>query len=126
MVKTTLERLNECLENIKIRNKEINAILELRKKEELIEEARKIDEKIKNKKAGILAGKIITLKSNICMIGLKPTCASKVLENFVSPYNATVVEKIIKEDGLIIEENTDFLTPIKLNNDSSISFLQGL
>lgn len=102
MVKTTLERLNECLNNTKTKNKEINAILEIRKEEELIDEAKKIDEKISKNKVGVLAGKIIALSSNICMTGLKPNCASKVLEDFTSPYNATVVEKILNEDGLII------------------------
>ena len=98
----TLNRLKECLEKIKKENKEINAILELRDEAVLIEEAKEIDKKISEKKAGLLAGKIITLKSNICFEGMRPTCASKILENYVSPYSATVVEKIIKEDGLII------------------------
>lgn len=99
---STLKRLKECLDKIKKENKEINAILELREEEVLIKEAKEIDKKILEKKAGILAGKIITLKSNICFEGMHPTCASRVLENYSSPYNASVVEKIIKEDGLII------------------------
>ncbi len=99
---TTLSRLNGCLEKIKKDNKEINAIIELRNEEELIKEAKDIDRKIKEGKAGKLAGKIICVKANICIEGLHPSCASKVLENFVSPYDATVIKKIKSEDGLIL------------------------
>ncbi len=47
-----------------------------------------------------LAGIPIGIKDNICTKGEKTTCASKMLENFVSPYNATVMEKI-NETGMI-------------------------
>lgn len=98
----TLENLKEKLENIKKNNKKYNIFLELREEKELINEAKKIDEKIKKGSAGKLAGKIIGVKANICVKGLKASCASKVLENYVSPYDAEVVSRIKKEDGLII------------------------
>lgn len=101
----TKEKLQTYLERIKKDNKQgkkINAFLEVRDEKELIEEAKEIDEKIKKEKAGILAGKIIAVKANICVKGLHTSCASKVLENFISPYDATVVKKIKEEDGLII------------------------
>jgi aspartyl-tRNA(Asn)/glutamyl-tRNA(Gln) amidotransferase subunit A len=65
-------------------------------------EAKEIDEKIKKGKAGRLAGKIISLKSNINVLGLNASCGSKTLEGYESPYDASVVEKIKEEDGLII------------------------
>jgi len=98
----TLNHLKECLEKIKKENKEINAIIELRNEKDLIKEAEEIDKKIKEKKAGLLAGKIICIKANICIEGMHTSCASKVLENYISPYDATVIKKIKKEDGLII------------------------
>ncbi|PIN91178.1 Asp-tRNA(Asn)/Glu-tRNA(Gln) amidotransferase subunit GatA [Candidatus Pacearchaeota archaeon CG10_big_fil_rev_8_21_14_0_10_32_14] len=99
---TTQSHLEECLEKIKKENPKINAVLELRNEKELIEEAKKIDEKIRNKKAGKLAGKIVLVKACINVKGLHASCASKTLENYIATYDATVVKKIKEEDGLII------------------------
>ena len=98
----TTEKLKRYLENIRKKNKEINALLEVRDEKELLNEARKIDEKIKSGKAGRLAGKIIAVKANINVKGMKASCASKVLEDYNAPYDAEVISKIKKEDGLII------------------------
>ena len=68
----------------------------------MLEEARVVDEKIAKGKAGKLAGKIIAVKSNICVKGMIANCGSKTLENFKAPYDASVIEKIRKEDGIII------------------------
>lgn len=51
---------------------------------------------------GKLAGKKIAIKANICVKGLNASCASKVLENFKAPYDATVIKKIKDEGGIII------------------------
>ncbi len=98
----TTERLKTCLANIKKRDKEINAFLELRPEKELLEDAKRIDEKIKEKKAGRLAGKIIAIKANINVEGMNASCASRVLENYKAPYDANVISRIKEEDGLII------------------------
>ncbi|MFH1325471.1 MAG: amidase family protein [archaeon] len=99
---TTLQNLQKYLEKIKKENGEINAILHLRDENELIARAKEIDVKIKSGKAGKLAGKIIAVKSCINVKGLIANCASKTLENYKATYDATVIEKIKDEDGLII------------------------
>jgi len=100
---TTLEKTKKYLEAIEKDNKKgkkINAILHLNP--HVLEEVRKVDEKIKAKKAGKLAGMIFAVKSNICVQGMIANCASKTLENYKAGFNATVIEKIKKEDGIII------------------------
>jgi len=54
------------------------------------------------KKGGSLSGLKVAVKSNICVDGLVCSCASKTLENYVSPYDATVVERLKKESASII------------------------
>ncbi|MBE5821012.1 MAG: Asp-tRNA(Asn)/Glu-tRNA(Gln) amidotransferase subunit GatA [Clostridiales bacterium] len=65
--------------------------------------AKEIDEKYaKGEKLGPLAGIPIAIKDNICTKGIKTTCSSKMLENFIPPYNATVIEKLNAEDAIIL------------------------
>ncbi len=66
--------------------------------EEALEQAKKVDEEINKGEAnGEFAGIPIGIKDNICTKGVKTTCSSRMLENFVSPYDATVVEKLNDE-----------------------------
>ncbi len=51
---------------------------------------------------GKLSKITIAVKSNISVLGMKTTCASKTLENYIAPYDATVVERIKKESGIIL------------------------
>ena len=60
--------------------------------DEAEKEAVKADEERKNGAKSGLAGVPIGIKDNLCTNGVKTTCASKMLENFVAPYDATVVE----------------------------------
>ncbi len=93
------DKLKNYLDNIKKYNKLVNAFLEVRDEKELIAEAKKLDSKSKK---GRLYGYVIGVKSNICVKGLKASCASKTLEDYGAPYNATVISRIKEEDGLII------------------------
>lgn len=65
-------------------------------------QAVEIDAKIKAGKAGQLAGLIISIKDNICYQGHQLSASSKMLEGFESLYSSTVVERLLKEDAIII------------------------
>ena len=64
--------------------------------------AKKTDEKIKLGTAGKLAGVVVGLKDNICYKNHKVFASSKILDGFESLYSATVVEKLLAEDAIII------------------------
>ena len=95
------EKVRSFLQKIKKDNKKINDFLEVRGEKELLDEARRLDAKSPGQR-GRLHGRIIGVKSNINVKGLHASCASLTLKDYVSAYDATVVEKIKKEDGLII------------------------
>lgn len=67
-----------------------------------LEKARSVDEKLKTGTAGKLAGMVIALKDNLCYKNHKVSASSKILENFESLYNSTVVERLLAEDAIII------------------------
>lgn len=71
--------------------------------ENAIEIAKEIDKKrAEGEKLSELAGIPIGIKDNICTKGVKTTCSSRMLENFVSPYDATVMEKVKDEDLIML------------------------
>lgn len=99
--KLTVKQLVEYyLERID-KNKNLNIFLEVFS-HEAIQKAIEVDDKIKNDTAGKLAGMVIGLKDNICYKDHKVSASSKILEGFTSLYNATVVERLLKEDAIII------------------------
>jgi aspartyl-tRNA(Asn)/glutamyl-tRNA(Gln) amidotransferase subunit A len=83
------------------KQRELNAFLEVFEKDAL-EQAQIIDDKIKAGSAGKLAGMVIGLKDNICYAGHHVSASSKILEGFESIYSATVVERLLAEDAIII------------------------
>jgi aspartyl-tRNA(Asn)/glutamyl-tRNA(Gln) amidotransferase subunit A len=99
---TSLQATQITLDAIEKHNPNINAYLSVFN-EQAIEQAKKVDAKIANKQAiGPLAGVPIAVKDNMCTAFGTTTCASKILENFHSPYNATVIEKLLAADAVIV------------------------
>lgn len=92
-----VEKAKETLKKAKAENKKINAFLSFN--ESLVEEAEKLE---KSGVKGKLYGKFIGIKSNICVEGLEANCASKTLEGWIAPYDATVIKKVKAEGGLIV------------------------
>lgn len=81
--------------------KHLNAFLEVFK-DSALAQAKRVDEKLKNKTAGRLAGMVIGLKDNLAYKDHKVSASSKILEGFVSLYSATAVERLVAEDAVII------------------------
>ena len=97
---TCKELTEETIKQIS-ENHRLNAFLEVFESSALAQ-ALVIDEKIKSGTEGKLAGVIVGLKDNICYKGHKVSASSKILEGFESLYSATVLERLIAEDAIII------------------------
>lgn len=93
VVEDYLKRIDE--------NQDLNAFVEVYA-HDARSRATVIDAKIKHGTAGSLAGLIVGIKDNIAYQDHKMSAASKILEDFQSPYSATVVERLLAEDAIII------------------------
>jgi aspartyl-tRNA(Asn)/glutamyl-tRNA(Gln) amidotransferase subunit A len=103
---SAVELAKNYLDKIKKDDEKISAFLTLT--EDLaISQAKEVDEKIKKGEAlPVLAGVPCAIKDNMLVEGIKCTSASKILENYIAPYDATVVKKI-KEQGAVILGKTN-------------------
>lgn len=81
--------------------KNLNAFLEVFT-ESALKKAAEVDSKLKQGNAGKLAGMVIALKDNICYKDHKVSASSKILSDFTSLYSATVTERLLAEDAIII------------------------
>jgi len=97
---TALDLSSAYLEEIKNKDKDIHAYLEVYS--DVMEQAKKADEIIKSGKATILTGIPIAVKDNILIKGKIASSASKILENYKTTYDATVIEKLKKESVVFI------------------------
>jgi len=90
---SSLELTRACLERVSHVEPKVHAFVTLT--EELaLKQAQKADELIAKGNFGPLTGIPALIKDNICTRGIRTTCSSKMLENFIPPYDATVVEKL--------------------------------
>ncbi|MBR4224357.1 MAG: Asp-tRNA(Asn)/Glu-tRNA(Gln) amidotransferase subunit GatA, partial [Oscillospiraceae bacterium] len=70
--------------------------------EQAMAAAEKAQERINKGEAAPLTGIPLAIKDNICTEGVLTTCASRMLENFVPPYNATVMDKLAAQDAVML------------------------
>ena len=97
-----IEVVKAYFDQIKAYDQDIKAFISLREKEAL-EEALTLDARLdKGETLGLLGGIPVAVKDNISTKDLKTTCASKMLEDYQPPYDATVVKKLKAADAIII------------------------
>ena len=85
--------------------------------ERALADAAAAQKKIDAGNAGVLCGIPMAIKDNICTDGIKTTCASKMLEDFIPPYNATVMEKLAAQDIVMLGKawtNLQWVVPHRL------------
>jgi len=94
--------VRSVLARIKEKEPDINAFITVT--EDLaLKQAEEADKRYqKGKQLSDIDGIPVAIKDNICTKGIRTTCASRILENYIPPYNATVVEKLLKAGAVII------------------------
>ncbi len=95
------EVMQSFLDQISAKDKELNSFISLNDK--AMEQAQKVDDKVSSgKNIGALGGVPVAIKDMLCTKDLKTTAGSKMLENFIPPYSATVVNKLEASGAIII------------------------
>ncbi len=98
---SVLELTNIYLDNIKKYNPKINCYITVCE-DFALKSSKKAQELIDRKSSSNMTGIPVSIKDNICTNGIKTTCASKMLKDFVPFYNATVIDKLIDENAIIL------------------------
>ena len=99
---TAVELTEDVLARIDEVEGDVKAYLTITR-DEALAQAKAVDEKIaKGEKISFLEGIPGAIKDNICTNGIKTTCASKILEHFVPPYDATVMTKLKAQNPVIL------------------------
>lgn len=98
---STLEIVEHYLEKI-AESKELNIYTEVFEADAIEAAKRQDAARAKGEYLGKLAGVVVSIKDVLCYKDHKVSAASKMLENFVSPYNATAIERLLEQDAIII------------------------
>lgn len=115
---TCVERVQFHLNQIKSKQ-HLNAFLTVYDEEALLR-AEQIDEKIRNGTAGKLAGMVVGLKDVLAYKDHPLQASSKILDGFISQFNATAVQRLLNEDAIIIgRQNCDEFAMGSSNENSA-------
>lgn len=98
---SAVELTQEYIDKIKKYDKNLKSYITVTE-DEALKEAANAQKRIDDGKQSELTGIPIAIKDNICTENVLTTAGSKMLENFVSPYDATVMEKLHKEDAVML------------------------
>lgn len=96
---SSAEAARAMLERVAETEPQVNAYITVLE-ESALEQAHRADDLLKNGGGGALCGLPVGIKDNMCMKGVRTTCASRMLENFVPPYDANVIE-LLKAQGSV-------------------------
>ena len=98
---TAVELTRACLDVAKAKNKELNAYITICE-ESALAEARRADEMIASGEQKPLTGIPFSVKDAICTVDIRSTGSAKILDNYIAPYEATVIGKIRAQGGILI------------------------
>lgn len=98
---SSVELTQSCLDRINRTEKSISAFITI-DPEQALHQAHEADRKRSQGSGGSLCGVPVSVKDLMCTKGVKTTCGSKILENFIPPYDATVVEKLQEQGAVIV------------------------
>ncbi|MFW9952229.1 MAG: amidase family protein, partial [Candidatus Thorarchaeota archaeon] len=99
--------IESCIDRINEVESKLHSFVHLNL-EQALKKAKKLDGLIKsNKKIGQLVGLPLANKDLICIKNFPTTCCSKILESYIPPYNATVINKLIEQEHAIHIGNTN-------------------
>lgn len=118
-----VELTQEYLDKIEKLDKNINSYITVCS-EGALNDAKAAQEAISAKNAGAFTGFPVSVKDNICTSGVKTTCASKMLEDFVPVYDATVIEKL-KKDKFVMLGKTN-MDEFAMGGSSQTSYFGGV
>jgi aspartyl-tRNA(Asn)/glutamyl-tRNA(Gln) amidotransferase subunit A len=98
---SVLELTRACLERIAAVDPKLNAFITVTE-EEAMAQAEAADRRLKAGAAATLCGIPLGIKDIYCTAGVRTTCASKILENFVPPFDASVIAKLRREGAVLV------------------------
>jgi aspartyl-tRNA(Asn)/glutamyl-tRNA(Gln) amidotransferase subunit A len=98
---SSVELTKACLARLSKLEEKVHACVTI-SQDSALKQAAEADKAISSGKSKLLTGIPALIKDNMCTKGIKTTCASKMLENFVPPYDATVVQKLKAENTVIL------------------------